>query len=212
MAWPAKLLGNLAGAIEAVDVTLDQMAPNSPFLTALGQSADPKVAYTLLVGNTSIIAHAAGDRVLQALLARLTPQRVLHAVTALAFLDKPNDIAVGMTSAKAVAVPQSAAQHSIDPAAESNQPRALPKPCPCCGGRMVIIETFARGCQPKYALKRGREASDERVVDSLYKNALGGNVTAQIFWLKNRRPDQWRDVQHLDQAVGHYILSDEAYD
>ena len=102
MAWPAKLLGNLAGAIEAVDVTLDQMAPNSPFLTALGQSADPKVVYTLLVGNTSIIAHAAGDRVLQALLARLTPQRVLHAVTALAFLDKPNDIAVGVTSAKAV--------------------------------------------------------------------------------------------------------------
>ena len=49
-----------------------------------------------------------------------------------------------------LAVPQSAAQRSIDPAAEFNQPRALPKPCPCCGGRMVIIETFARGCQPKY--------------------------------------------------------------
>ena len=49
------------------------------------------------------------------------------------------------------AVPQSAAQHNnIDPATESDQPRALPKPCPCCGGRMIIIETFARGCQPKY--------------------------------------------------------------
>jgi hypothetical protein len=23
--------------------------------------------------------------------------------------------------------------------------------CPCCGGRMIIIETFARGCQPKNA-------------------------------------------------------------
>jgi Putative transposase/Transposase zinc-binding domain len=23
--------------------------------------------------------------------------------------------------------------------------------CPCCGGRMIIIETFARGCQPKHA-------------------------------------------------------------
>jgi len=22
--------------------------------------------------------------------------------------------------------------------------------CPCCGGRMIIIETFARGCQPKH--------------------------------------------------------------
>ena len=48
------------------------------------------------------------------------------------------------------AMPQSAAQHNIDPAAESDQPRALPMPCPCCGGRMIIIETFARGCQPKY--------------------------------------------------------------
>ena len=50
-----------------------------------------------------------------------------------------------------LAVPQSTAQHNIDPAAESDQPRALPKPCPCCGGRMIIIETFARGCQPKHA-------------------------------------------------------------
>jgi hypothetical protein len=48
------------------------------------------------------------------------------------------------------AVPQSTAQHNIDPAAESDQPRALSKPCPCCGGRMIIIETFARGCQPKH--------------------------------------------------------------
>jgi Putative transposase len=30
------------------------------------------------------------------------------------------------------------------------QPRALPRPCPYCGSRMIIIETFARGCEPKY--------------------------------------------------------------
>jgi hypothetical protein len=58
------------------------------------------------------------------------------------------------------------------------------------------------------ALKRGREGSDERVVTSLYHQALAGNVTACIFWLKNRRPSEWRDVQHLEQAVGHYIISD----
>jgi hypothetical protein len=23
-------------------------------------------------------------------------------------------------------------------------------PCPCCGGRMVIIETFLRGAAPRY--------------------------------------------------------------
>ena len=27
---------------------------------------------------------------------------------------------------------------------------AAPTPCPCCGGRMIIIETFAPGCQPHY--------------------------------------------------------------
>ena len=58
------------------------------------------------------------------------------------------------------------------------------------------------------ASKRGREASDDRVEESLYRNALAGNTTAQIFWLKNRRPDRWRDVQHVDQAVGHYLISD----
>ena len=50
-----------------------------------------------------------------------------------------------------LAVPQSTAQPKIDPDAEPDQPRVLPNPCPCCGGRMIIIETFARGCQPKHA-------------------------------------------------------------
>ena len=35
-------------------------------------------------------------------------------------------------------------------AAAADEPRVLPRPCPCCGGRMIIIETFARGCQPKH--------------------------------------------------------------
>jgi hypothetical protein len=34
------------------------------------------------------------------------------------------------------------------PEATLNGPRVLPRPCPCCGGRMIIIETFARGCEP----------------------------------------------------------------
>jgi hypothetical protein len=36
------------------------------------------------------------------------------------------------------------------PEAALEQPGVLPRPCPCCGGRMIIIETFARGCEPKY--------------------------------------------------------------
>jgi hypothetical protein len=34
------------------------------------------------------------------------------------------------------------------PKAATEEPRVLPRPCPCCGGRMIIIETFARGCDP----------------------------------------------------------------
>jgi hypothetical protein len=35
----------------------------------------------------------------------------------------------------------------------ADEPRVLPRPCPCCGGRMIIIETFARGCEPKHRPK-----------------------------------------------------------
>jgi hypothetical protein len=63
------------------------------------------------------------------------------------------------------------------------------------------------------ALKAGKEASDDRVERSLYQLAIGWNgnppnVTAAIFWLKNRRPDRWRDVQQIDSQIGHYLLSD----
>jgi len=36
-----------------------------------------------------------------------------------------------------------------DGAANDNEPQILAHPCPCCGGRMVIIETFERGEQPR---------------------------------------------------------------
>ena len=42
-------------------------------------------------------------------------------------------------------------------------------------------------------LKKGREVADYEVENALFKNALDGNVTAQIFWLKNRKKNQWRD-------------------
>jgi hypothetical protein len=32
--------------------------------------------------------------------------------------------------------------------AETKEPKPLSHPCPCCGGRMIIIETFQRGCSP----------------------------------------------------------------
>jgi hypothetical protein len=50
---------------------------------------------------------------------------------------------------KLLAVPSSL-KESEPPKAAIDQPRVLPHPCPCCGGRMLIIETFARACQPRH--------------------------------------------------------------
>jgi hypothetical protein len=35
-------------------------------------------------------------------------------------------------------------------AANADEPPARAQPCPCCGGRMIIIETFERGSTPRY--------------------------------------------------------------
>jgi hypothetical protein len=49
-----------------------------------------------------------------------------------------------------LAVPASSELPDPPEAPAADQPRILPRPCTCCGGRMFIIETFARGCQPKH--------------------------------------------------------------
>ena len=42
-------------------------------------------------------------------------------------------------------------------------------------------------------LKKGKEVVDFEVENALLAAALEGNTTAQIFWLKNRKPKKWRD-------------------
>lgn len=42
-------------------------------------------------------------------------------------------------------------------------------------------------------LKKGKDIADYLVENALFQNALAGNTTAQIFWLKNRKPSLWRD-------------------
>jgi len=53
---------------------------------------------------------------------------------------------------------------------------------------------------PKFfdILKKGKAQADGRVKQSLYQRALEGDVTAQIFWLKNRDPKNWGDKRQLD--------------
>jgi hypothetical protein len=36
------------------------------------------------------------------------------------------------------------------PKAAIDEPRILPRQCQCCGSRIIVIETFARGCEPKH--------------------------------------------------------------
>jgi len=52
-------------------------------------------------------------------------------------------------------------------------------------------------CEICEALKRGKDVADFEVENALFREALRGNTTAQIFWLKNRRPDRWRDKQEV---------------
>src|ERR1700724_3557054 len=49
---------------------------------------------------------------------------------------------------------------SPDPA----EPSALSRPCPCCGGRLLIIETFARGCEPNYRPATATSRDQDRYV------------------------------------------------
>lgn len=51
------------------------------------------------------------------------------------------------------------------------------------------------------ALKESKEVADFEVESALFKKAKMGDVTAQIFWLKNRKPKQWRDkVSFVDET------------
>ena len=49
------------------------------------------------------------------------------------------------------------------------------------------------------SLKKGREIVDFEVENALLKSALEGNVTAQIFWLKNRKKEQWREKVEIEK-------------
>src|ERR1700688_936887 len=51
---------------------------------------------------------------------------------------------------KLLAVPSGSQSPDTSAAAARDEPRMLPRPCPRCGGRMFIIETFARDCEPKH--------------------------------------------------------------
>lgn len=51
------------------------------------------------------------------------------------------------------------------------------------------------------AIKRGQAEGIAQVTNDLMLNARRGNVTAQIFYLKNRDPENWRDRKDYDHTV-----------
>ena len=63
--------------------------------------------------------------------------------------------------------------------------------------RKTIYRTMER--DPSFAdeVREARDFADERVEKSLFDSAMKGNVTAMIFWLKNRKPKVWRDQHDL---------------
>lgn len=59
------------------------------------------------------------------------------------------------------------------------------------------------------ALKKGKDYADSKVASALFKKAIDGDVTAQIFWLKNRQRGQWSDRQTrvLENPDGSSVMS-----
>jgi pimeloyl-ACP methyl ester carboxylesterase len=108
--WPAAVLAGLVRGIEAVDVTLDQMLPDSAFLRELNASPDPKVPYVLIAGDTSLIPASAGDAErrssLRRLLARLWSNRTKYDLADMFFGGAENDVAVSVASMRHTTVPR----------------------------------------------------------------------------------------------------------
>lgn len=69
------------------------------------------------------------------------------------------------------------------------------------------------------ALKESKEVADRKVEGALFNSAVGfvgpngkyypPNITAMIFWLKNRKPNNWRDMKHVDANIESIKKLDE---
>ena len=102
VAWPVKVLGSLIGGIDAVDITLDQMKPNSEFLRNLAASPDPNIPYSVIAGNTSIMRTAMEEERNQESRLKRLIERLRTQIVEFPFLGQSNDIAVTVKSIKGI--------------------------------------------------------------------------------------------------------------
>jgi hypothetical protein len=91
----------------------------------------------------------ATDEFIRRFLLHVLPKR-FHRIRHYGLLASGNRAANLAHARELIAVPTCLNASDTSEPAEINEQRVLPQPCPCCGGRMIIIETFARGCEPKY--------------------------------------------------------------
>lgn len=65
-------------------------------------------------------------------------------------------------------------------------------------GKTTFYKMIKEHSELSELLKKGKEIIDYKVENALLQNALNGNTTAQIFWLKNRKPQQWKDKVNIE--------------
>jgi hypothetical protein len=104
----------------------------------------------------------ATDEFIRRFLLHVLPKR-FHRIRHYGLLASSNRAANLVHARELLAVPSPSKQPETPEVVTTDEQRVLPQPCPCCGGRMIIIETFARGCQPKH---RPTPASQEIRIDT----------------------------------------------
>lgn len=82
--------------------------------------------------------------------------------------------------------------------------------------RSTLNEWKKRYSDISDALKKGKDVVDFEVENALLQSALNGNVTAQIYWLNNRKPDKWRnkpkDELNTDRKITVVFEDEEVED
>ena len=58
----------------------------------------------------------------------------------------------------------------------------------------------ALSAEDKARIEEAKLIADDVIVQCLHDAAKDGNITAMIFWLKNRRPVEWRDKHDLEHT------------
>ena len=54
-------------------------------------------------------------------------------------------------------------------------------------------------------VKIGEDGSGQTTVVKKTKKHVAGDTTAQIFWLKNRRPNEWKDKQDVNVTNDDWV-------